>query len=187
MVLSDEIGAGENDSPLARQEHVCEYEEPDPEADGDDGCTFEAWLDRLLVAGMDTERWYVGGPLSWFEDFAYNSVWQKTSLRDRMKNDLALWDGRPYEYLHIGEQLMANLYAFNPDYLDWKRLRSVSREEWHTVVKTYYEQMYLSENSTHGYPVMRQEREQLLKDWCLYPNPLHERRRRLYPQIDDKY
>ena len=124
---------------------------------------------------------------------------KETSLRDTMTNDFALWGSRPCDYLHIAEQEIAALYSFYPDYVDWACLRAIPRDEWHRIVQEYYEMLYQIDfcptdsgrrpylTLMHALPALEAKRERLWKEWCPCPNPLHERRLRLNPQIAYKY
>jgi hypothetical protein len=166
---------------------------------------FEDWMDRSLSEVlMDTfwtwrGEWYFGNRRIRDEDFAY-PLWSVTTRWDRMKNDLALWDTLPHDYLHADENIVRHLYAFAPDRLDWSRLRSVSRTEWHRVVEEYYRLDHQIETgpSESGFKrnfavlngwLDRNGRRlidlqnRLYIEWCPRPNALRERRLRLYPEI----
>ena len=179
---------------------------PTDEADeGDLVPSFPHWMDCRLIDVLNRTFWTKRG--EWFfgnrriqeEDYAH-PLWRETTRWDCMRNDLLLWEGCPDDYLHTDENILRHLHGFAPDYLDWVRLRTLTRDQWHRAVQERYEREYQIETGPSGsgfrrhYAVLdgwldrngrrlidRQNR--LYGEWLPGPNDLRERRLRLYPEI----
>jgi hypothetical protein len=167
--------------------------------------SFQHWMDCSLIDVLNRTFWTKRG--EWFfgnrriqdKDYAH-PLWQETTRWDCMKNDLSLWYGCPDDYLHVDENILRHLHVFSPDYMDWSRLRTLNRDEWHRVVMECYEREHQIETGPYGsgfrrhYAVLdgwldrngtrlidRQNR--LFQEWLPGPNNLRERRLRIYPEI----